>query len=73
MVTREHLASMLTNSTYTSIISLPSLGTVMFIGGWNGIQMCAGDIGNACLEAYTTEKVAIVTGREFGDNASRLF
>ena len=45
----------------------------MFIGEQNEMGMCAGDIGNAYLEAYTTEKVAFVAGKEFGDKAGRVF
>ena len=29
--------------------------------------MCAGDVGNAYLEAYTTEKVYFIAGPAFGD------
>ena len=30
------------------------------------MELCAADIGNAYLEAYTKEKVALVAGKEFG-------
>ena len=31
--------------------------------------MCAANVGNAYLEAYTTEKVGFVAGSEFGNRA----
>ena len=32
----------------------------------NGLHVCAGDIGNAYLNAHTNEKVFIIAGPEFG-------
>ena len=32
----------------------------------NGLHVCAGDIGNAHLNAHTNEKVFIIAGPEFG-------
>ena len=44
------------DSTYSSIVSLCGLRIVMFIGELNGMTLRTGDIGNAYLEAMTTEK-----------------
>jgi hypothetical protein len=38
----------------------------------NGLQLWATDIANAYLEAYTTEKVYIVAGPEFGDREGHI-
>ena len=69
MVAGEHLTGMLDALTYLSVVLLQSLRTVMFIGELNDMKMCAGNIGNAYLEAFTTEKVAFIAGPEFGDKA----
>ena len=69
MVAGGHMTDPPKDTTYSSVVSLQSLRTVMFIGELNGMKMCAGDIGNAYLEAYTTEKVCFVAGPEFGELA----
>ena len=47
-------------------VSLSGICLVTFIAKLNDLQYCATDIGNAYLEAKTTEKVYIITGSEFG-------
>ena len=42
---------------------------VSFLAELNGLETWATDIGNAYLEARTSEKVYIVAGEEFGDRA----
>ena len=39
----------------------------MFLAELNNLQFWATDIGNACLESKTVEKVCIIAGEEFGD------
>ena len=39
----------------------------MFLAELNGLQIMAGDVGNAYLEAKTKEKVYIIAGPEFGE------
>jgi hypothetical protein len=39
---------------------------VIFLAELNNLELWATDIGNAYLEAYTTEKVYIIAGPEFG-------
>ena len=56
-------------STYSSVVSLKSLRTVMFIGELNGFSMYAGDIGSSCLLTKTYEKIAFVAGPNFGEYA----
>jgi len=66
MVAGGHMTETPKESTYSSVVSLKSLRCVMFIAELNELEMCAGDIGNAYLEAFTTEKVAFIAGPEFG-------
>ena len=39
---------------------------MIFLAELNGLELWGTDIGNAYLEAYTSEKVAIIAGPEFG-------
>ena len=55
------------NSVYSGVISLKSLRTVIFLAELNGLETWATDIGNAYLEAETSEKVFIIAGPEFGE------
>ncbi len=54
------------HSVYSGVVSLKSLRTVIFMAELNDLETWATDIGNACLEAETSEKVFIVAGPEFG-------
>ncbi len=46
---------------------MKSLRTVIFLAELNGLKTWATDIGNAYLEAETSEKVFIIAGPEFGE------
>ena len=37
----------------------------------NGLQVCAGDVGNAFLYGKTQEKVFVIAGEEFGKDAGK--
>jgi Reverse transcriptase (RNA-dependent DNA polymerase) len=46
---------------------------VLFLAEFNNdLQLWATDIGNAYLEAYTTEKVYIIAGPEFGEREGHI-
>jgi len=60
MVAGAHLIDPPKDSTYSSVVSLQSLSCVMLIGELNGMKICAGNVGNSYLEAYTTEKVYFI-------------
>jgi hypothetical protein len=45
---------------------------IAFLAKHNEMELWATDIGNAYLEAYTSEKVCIIAGGEFGELASHL-
>ncbi len=55
------------NSVYSGVVSLKSLRTVIFLAELNGLETWATDIGNAYLEAETSEKVFIIAGPKFGE------
>ena len=51
---------------YASVVSLEAVRLGFAMAKLNGLQVCAGDIGNAYLNAKTNEKVFIIAGPEFG-------
>ena len=44
----------------------------MFLAELNGLGLWGADVGNAYLEAYTKEKVYIITGDSFGDRKGHV-
>ena len=54
-----HLTATPLESVYSGVVSLRGLRTVIFLGELDGMVPWATDIGNAYLEAKTTEKVCI--------------
>ena len=67
-----HLTATPTESVYSGVVSLRGLRTCIFLGELNGLVPWATDIGNAYLEAKTTEKVCIRAGPEFGELEGHL-
>ena len=61
-----HLTSVPLSSARFGVISLRSVRLVLFLAELNGLEAWGTDIGNAYLEAFTKEKVCVVTGPEFG-------
>ena len=53
-------------SVYSGVATLRSIRIVAFLAELNGLKLTGGDVGNAYLEAYTTEKICFVAGEEFG-------
>ena len=66
LVADGHLTDIPVDSVYSGVVSLQGLKMIIFLAELNGLQLWATDIGNAYLEAFTKEKVAIVAGPEFG-------
>ena len=62
-----HLTATPVESVYSGVVSLGGLRTCLFIGEIDGMEPWATYIGNASLEALTSEKVCIRAGPEFGD------
>jgi hypothetical protein len=67
LVADGHLTDVPTDSVYSGVVSLRGLRLVTFIAELNNLQLWSTDIGNAYLEAKTSEKVYIIAGAEFGD------
>ena len=44
----------------------------LFLAELNGMDAYVTDIGNAYLEAYTTEKLVVRAGKEFGEQENHL-
>ncbi len=61
-----HLTDIPLDSVYSGVVSLRGLRTLIFLAELNGLKTWATDIGNAYLEAVTSEKVYIIAGAEFG-------
>ena len=53
--------------TYSGVVSIQGVRLVTLIAELNDLELWGTDIGNAYLEAVTTEKVAFIAGAEFGD------
>jgi hypothetical protein len=51
---------------FSTVVSMEAVRLGFLLARLNGLSVCAGDIGNAYLNARTREKVYIVAGPEFG-------
>jgi hypothetical protein len=60
------------DSVCSGVVTLRSLRACMLLAKLNGLKVKAADVGNACLEAYTKEKLYIVAGPEFGDRQGSI-
>jgi hypothetical protein len=67
MVAGGHLTGPNTDTYYSSVMSLRTMRIGMFLAELNSLDLWAGDIGNAYLEAYTSEKVAFIAGKELAN------
>ena len=65
LVAGGHLTGPNEDTYYSSVVSLKAMRIALFLAGLNSMDTCAGDIGNAYLEAYTQEKVCFIAGPEF--------
>ena len=66
LVADGHLTDVPIDSVYSGVVSLRGFRLVLFLAELNGLETWATDIGNAYLEAKTSEKVYIEAGPEFG-------
>jgi hypothetical protein len=62
-----HLTDIPIDSVYSGVVSLRGIRMLIFLAELNRQATWATDIGNAYLEAITSEKVYIIAGSEFGD------
>jgi hypothetical protein len=72
LVADGHLMDVPDNSVYSSVVSLHGLCILLFLAKLNGLETWGTDIGNAYLEAVTSENVCIRAGPEFGTMADHL-
>jgi phage anti-repressor protein len=73
LVADRHLTDIPLDSVYSGVVSLRGFWLVLFLAELNNdLQLWATDIGNAYLEAYTTEKVYIIAGPEFGESEGHI-
>ena len=72
VVANGNLTDVPLESVYSGVVSLRGLRTCIFLGELNKMTPWATDIGNAYLEAKTTEKVCIRAGPEFGELQGNL-
>ena len=66
LVAGGHLTDEPDDSTYSGVVSLRGFRLLVFLAELNGLETWATDIASAYLEAYTSEKVYIIAGPEFG-------
>ncbi len=50
---------------YSSVVSLRGMHMIVFLAELNDLELAAGDISSAYLEAFTKEKICFVAGKEF--------
>ena len=67
LVADGHLTDVPIDSVYSGVVSLRGFRLTLFLAELNKMETWATDIGNAYLEAETSEKVYIEAGPEFGD------
>jgi hypothetical protein len=67
-----HVTDPPTSITYSSVVSRESVRIAFVIAALNGLRILASDIGNAYLNARTSEKVYTITGLEFGEETGRV-
>lgn len=72
LVADGHLTDVPDDSVYSSVVSLRGLHILLFLAELNGLTVWGTDIGNAYLEALTSENVCIRAGPEFGSLAGHL-
>ena len=65
LVADGHLTDIPLESVYSGVVSLRGFRLVLFLAELNDLELWATDIGNAYLEAFTSEKVYIIAGPEF--------
>lgn len=66
LVADGHLTDVPVESVYSGVVSLRGFRLVLCLAELNNLSVWATDVGNAYLEAKTSEKVYIIAGPEFG-------
>ena len=71
LVARGHLTDPPTTLTYSSVVSRECVRLTFLIAALNDLSILVADIGNACINPMTKEKVYMTAGKEFGDCAGQ--
>ncbi|KAL7581422.1 hypothetical protein ACA910_022004 [Epithemia clementina (nom. ined.)] len=58
-------------STYSSVVSRDSIRIIFLVAALNDLNTWMSDVGNAYLNAKPREKVYVILGKEFGDQAGQ--
>ena len=66
-----HLTDPPASMTYSSVVSRETVRIALLLAALNDLDVCAADIGNAYLNAPCKEKIWIVAGPEFGEDAGK--
>jgi Reverse transcriptase (RNA-dependent DNA polymerase) len=72
LVADGHLTNIPLESVCYGVVSLRGFRIVLFLAELNHLELWSTDIGNAYLETYTSEKVYIIVGPEFGDREGHI-
>ncbi len=72
LVADGNLTNVPLDAVYSGVVTLRSVRIIAFIAELNGLSLWGTDIGSAYLESYTSEKVCVVAGPEFGKLAGHL-
>jgi Reverse transcriptase (RNA-dependent DNA polymerase) len=72
LVADGHLTDAPLESVYSGVVSIRGFRIIMFLAELNHLEFWATDVGNAYLESFTTEKVYIIAGPEFGEYENHI-
>jgi Reverse transcriptase (RNA-dependent DNA polymerase) len=72
MHTDLHLTDIPLDLVYSGVMNLQRFRLILVLADLNDLQLWATDKGNAYIEAYTTEKVYIIAGPEFGEREGHI-
>lgn len=67
-----HLTDVPTHMTYSSVVSRDTVRIGLLVAALNGLELLAGDIQNAFLEAPTKEKIFFYAGNEWKADEGRV-
>lgn len=67
-----HVTDPPSSITYSSVVSRESVCIAFLVAALNDLKILTSDIGNAYLNARTSEKVYTITGTEFGEECGRV-
>jgi Reverse transcriptase (RNA-dependent DNA polymerase) len=72
LVAGGHVTDPPSSITYSSVVSRETVRIAFVVAASNDLDIKAAGIGNAYLNAYTSEKVYTITGPEFGEESNRI-